>query len=264
MNPIAARILPKRWPSAFRALTVLHDTNGALTDPADNPLTAAQKVMLDKTNEASLISRVFAAEADIRAALAQQGQVTVKLKRLTERLRSYAADYHTVLDLAIRRGDIPSGRGARAYYGRDTDRAVLPKMKSHDDLETVATKIVEGEPRRLAAEGANAVPMTLPSAAKVEALRDEFHAQRLLSLAAKRRTNDAQEARAALWKETIAAITDMWDTIEFHHRHDPDRSSFRAKCAAWGVAYAYGKSKSATATPTPPPPSSPQPPSVSP
>ena len=63
MNPIAARILPKRWPSAFRALTVLHDTNGALTDPADNPLTAAQKVMLDKTNEASLISREVIADS---------------------------------------------------------------------------------------------------------------------------------------------------------------------------------------------------------
>ena len=245
MPPTSTRILPKRWPGTLRALTTLHATNAATPDPAQNPLTPAQQACLDKTDPASLLSRVQKASDAIEAALGAQGPITRELKRLTQLLRAYDADFHTVLDLAIRRGDLPSGKGARAYYGRDLDSTALPKLTSHDDLETVATKIVAGEAKRLAAEGAAAVPMTLPSAAKVEALRAAFQAQRLLSLAAKRRTNEAREVRAALWTETIAAVTDQWDTIEFHHRHDPDRASFRAKCAEWGVAYAFAKPKPA-------------------
>ena len=239
-----------------RAYTNAYDANIITTVPAENPFTVVHKAMFDKTNPTSLFSRILKESGEVEIAKGAQIPVTEELERLTLRLRKYDADFHKVFDMAIDRGDIPSGAGGREYYGRDAASTSIPELTSYDDLVAVAEKIVTGEARRLAAEGLGGVPMAMPSAAQVGAARDEFHDERLLSLQAQTRTDQEKEDLKALWAEALAGVEELWGAVEYHHRHDKDMASFRAKCARFGVEYEFD-TPDPDEPPTPPAPTPP-------
>ena len=90
--------------------------------------------MFDKTNPTSLFSRILKESGEVEIAKGAQIPVTEELERLTLRLRKYDADFHKVFDMAIDRGDIPSGAGGREYYGRDAASTSIPELTSYDDL----------------------------------------------------------------------------------------------------------------------------------
>ena len=244
---------PQSWDAIQLALNTASTTNTATPDVPKNPLTADHKAKLNLTVPTSFLSRLTRLNAAVEAALASQGPITREVERLAPRLRMCNAHYHQVLDFGILREVFPSGPGARSFYGRDLAECPIPTLDSYDDLETVYKKIVSGEAARLAAEGVGAVPMAMPTATEVGSVGDEFHDARVQSLLAQRQTNDAREALQALWDEALALVIDIWDTVEFFFRHDPDPSSFRAKCAEWGVYYIYVQDDAPAPTPPTPP-----------
>ena len=267
---------PQSWDGITLALNTASTTNKATPDVLKNPLTADHKLKVDLDNPTSFLSRINRLNAAVEAALASQGPITREVERLAPRLRMNCAHFHQVLDFGILREVFPSGPGARSFYDRDLAECPIPALDSYDDLETVSKKIVSGEAARAAAEGPGTpatfdsglkmdsgvkmdsnvggyVPMAMPSADEVGAVGDEFHEARVQSLLAQRQTNDAREALQALWDEAQALFQDIWDTVEFFFRHDPDPSSFRAKCAEWGVYYIYVQDDQPAPTPTTPP-----------
>ena len=250
----------------IRAINKAHDADRLHTILAENPFGPEHKAMLDKTNAASLISRILKEIGEVRVAVAAQGPLTEQLEAQAALLYKYDADFHEVLDRAIGRGEIPSGAGARAHYGRDLTSTTIPPLKTYDQLEEAAELIVTGEAKRLTAEGVGAVPMSMPTANRVGAVRDEFHDLRLLSAQAQFNTNKEREDLKALWDEALAGVEELWGAIEYHNRHDKDMASFRAKCEAFGVAYDYGDTTPAPdeppTPPTPPAPPAPTPPTV--
>ena len=250
----------------IRAINKAHDADRLHTILAENPFGPEHKAMLDKTNAASLISRILKEIGEVRVAVAAQGPLTEQLEAQAALLYKYDADFHEVLDRAIGRGEIPSGAGARAHYGRDLTSTTIPPLKTYDQLEEAAELIVTGEAKRLTAEGVGAVPMSMPTANRVGAVRDEFHDLRLLSAQAQFNTNKEREDLKALWDEALAGVEELWGAIEYHNRHDKDMASFRAKCEAFGVAYDYGDTTpdpdEPPTPPTPPAPPAPTPPTV--
>jgi hypothetical protein len=55
--------------------------------------------------------------------------------------------------------------------------------------------------------------------------------------------------------EALDRCKDIYDTVEYFYRKDPDDSSRRQKCERWGVVYAYDPPPPAPAGGgTPPPP----------
>ena len=246
---------PQSWADILEALTIASTTNKATPELPKNPLTAIHKPKLDLDNPASFLSRLTKENADVEAALGSQGPITKEVQRLADSVRMFCAHFHQVLDFGILRGTFPSGAGARSYYARDIAPCPIPVMESYEDLEKVYKKIVSGEAARLAAEGQGSKPMAMPSANEVGSVGDEFHDARVQSLLAQRKTNDEREELQQLWDEALALVLDIWDTVEFFFRHDPDPSSFRAKCAEWGVRYIYIQDdKPDPTSPTPPNP----------
>ena len=250
MSTTYRRRSPQSGAAIFQALKTAGVTNSEIILPEENPLTAAHKTKIDLNVPTSFASRFIKEYREIDIALGQQGPLTEELNRLADRLRKFDSYFLQVVDFAIDLQVFPSGTGARAFYGRDLTGGPLPDLITYDNLETVADTIVAGEAARLVSEGPGAVPMPFPTASQVGSARDEFHDARLLSQAAIRRTDKEREDLQALYDEGLALVLDIWDTVEFFYRHDPDPSSFRAKCARWGVVYVFEQ----TEPPTPPNP----------
>ena len=268
---------PQSWESILLALNTASTTSVATPEVAKNPLTADHKAKIDRTVTTSFLSVVIRKAAAVEAALAAQGPITREVERLAPDLRMICAHFHQVMDFGILRQVFPSGPGARSFYGRDLTECPIPALVTYDDLEKVYKKIVSGETARATAEGPGTpatldaglhldegvradslvggyVPMAMPSAAEVGEVGDAFSAVRVQSLLAQRKTNEAREALQELWDAALALVLDIWDTVEFFYRHDPDPSSFRAKCAEWGVVYIYVQDDEPTPpAPTPPP-----------
>ncbi len=96
--------------------------------------------------------------------------------------------------------------------------------------------------------------MAMPSAAEVnEALQHCLQLRQKLLLA-NMATNREQEEASVVYDETLKLAIEIYDTVEFKHRNDPDPASRRAKCEKWGVVYVYAPGEEQPApTPTPTP-----------
>ena len=274
------RRLPNTMPAVIRTLKTARDT-AKNTPLADRAISAEQWAKLDDSVPASFCNRLLKEASDVDLAFAAQAPLTSVLEQTAARLTMFCSHFHQVLDLGIARGTFPAG--ARRYYGRDITANSIPDLSSYDAVAEAAENIVNGEAARAAAEAngvprfdsglrydsgvkyddaANAtpgahIPMAMPSAAEVGAVRDEFVALRNQVQQAEVNTNQQQEELGALYAEAQALAVDICDTVEFYYRKDPDDGSRRAKCARWGVVYV---TDTGTQEPTPPVPPTPTPP----
>jgi hypothetical protein len=174
--------------------------------------------------------------AEAAGALAEQTPLSKALDITRGLLRLTISHFIQTLNNAITRGALP--REARTHFqlAIDTDR--VPDLFSDADLLLWAQRIVNGEASRLAAAGAGAAPIAWPSAAEVDALRDTFIEQGGSQSAAKDRTDREQSDVEQLMPEVLAAIKDLWDTVEFNLRFETSNPSRRRRAREWGVYYA--------------------------
>jgi len=259
-------------PAIIRTLTIARDT-WKNTPAGDRALSADHWSKLDDSVPNSFLNGLLKEASDVDLAQAGQAPLTTAISLTAARLTMVVSHFHQVLDLGIARGTFTPG--ARSYYGRDITASSIPDVSSYESVLEAANKIVEGETARAAAEAdgvprygaatygsgvryASAndstahVPMALPSAAQVAALRDEFVTIHNQVQQAEVNTDREQEELRALYDEAQALAVDICDTVEFYYRKDPDASSRRAKCARWGVVYVYDANEPPPA-PTPPP-----------
>ncbi len=238
----------------IRALRKARDEWKLIANPADRAISTDHWNQLNDTVPTSFLNRLLKEDTDVDVALAEQAPKTAALETQARRLTLYCSHFHQVLDMGIARGTFQPG--ARGYYGRDLGATTIPVLRSYDDLSEVANKIVAGEADRQTAEGGAYVAMQLPSAAEVNAQAAAFLAARNQSELALTATDLQREQLQAFYDEGLALAIDIWDSVEFFYRKDPDASSRRIKCERWGVVFA----DDAPATPTPPTPPAPTPP----
>lgn len=239
------RRLPNTLPAIIRTLKTARDTWKITTNPADRAITPEHWAKLDDSSPTSFLNRFLKEASDIDLAQAAQSPLTTAFAQCGARLTMYVSHFHQVLDLGITRGTFAVG--ARSYYGRDVSAASIPDLSSYDAVAEAAEKIVTGEAARAAAEGAAYIPMSLPSAAEVAALRTEFNALRAQSQTAQTNTDREREELQAMYAEAQALAVDICDTVEYFYRKDLDDGSRRAKCGRWGVVYIFDNG---TAVPT--------------
>jgi hypothetical protein len=263
-------------PAVIRTLRTARDTYKNTPTPADRAITADQWAKLDDTVPNALFNRLLKDANDVDLAMAAQAPMTNSLAVTAARLTMFVSHFHQVLDLGIARGTFSVG--ARSYYGRDINATAIPDLSTYDAVLEAADAIVSGEAARAAAEAGGVptygagiqygsgvryssgnepptpfVPMALPSAAEVAAVRDQFRTVRAQAQQAEAATNREQEELSAYYAEAQALAVDICDTVEFFYRKDPDASSRRAKCAAWGVVYIYDDGEQPPAPPAPAP-----------
>jgi len=262
-------------PDSVRAvtavLTTARDMYLETTNPALRAIGADLYAKLDTTVETSVLSRLLKEGADVQIALAGQAPLSNIVDKGGALLAKYISHFHQVLDLGIDRGAFAVG--ARSFYGREVTASALPPLSTYQQLLDAADAIVNGEARRAAAEATGAafydrgvkfdsgatydtpakphIPMALPSAAEVGAVRDRFKTLFSQSRQAQANTDIQREELLALYNEARAVAIDVCDTVEFFYRKDPDASSRREKAARWGVPYVFDDNEQPPATTTP-------------
>ncbi len=240
-----SRRLPNTTPAVIRVLTTARDTYKT-TAAADRKITPDQWAQLDDANPASLLNRLLKETSEVDIALAAQGPLTTALSQQGARLTMFISHFHQVLDLGITRGLFAGG--ARSYYSRDLGATTIPKLTNYDEVQTAADAIVTGEANRATAEAASYIPMAMPSAAEIDALRGPFKTLRGQSRSAQANTDKQREDVTALYPEAQTLAVDLCDTIEFNLRSDKSDASRRAKAERWGVVYLYEDGTTTPAT----------------
>ena len=246
---------PNSMTSVVLLLCTARDLYQTITPLTDRALNADQWAKLDPAIPGCFLNRLLKETGDVAAALSDQVQKTTAMNRLADRTSMYISHFYQALDNAITRGDLPSGAAARVYYKRDASGGPLPDLSTHAAIEVAADQLVKGENQRLAAEGAGAVPITLPSVAQVGEQWDAFHDARIASTNAVIKTDHEREDASGLYAEALELANDIIDTVEYFYRKDADPASRRAKCARWGLTYLYGDGEAPVPphAPTPPP-----------
>ncbi len=245
------RRLPNTIASIIRVLKTARDEWKNTPVAAQRALSTDQWNQLNDAVPTSFLNRFLKEASDVDLALAAQAPLTSQYSQAADRLALFVSHFHRVLDLGITRGTFQTG--ARSYYGREINATSIPDLATYQAIAEAAEKIEQGEAARALAEGDenNYVAMQLPSAAEVAALRTAFLALQNQSEQALVNTDTQREELQALAAEAQALAVDIYDTVEFFYRKDPDDSSRRVKCERWGVVYVF---EAAPAAPTPPAP----------
>ncbi|KAF0180162.1 MAG: hypothetical protein FD161_940 [Limisphaerales bacterium] len=232
------RRLPNTMSAVIRTLKAARDQWKLTPVPADRAITDAHWAQLDDAPASnSFLNRLLKEASDVDLALAAQAPLTTGLSQAGARLTMFVSHFHQVLDLGITRGTFAAG--ARSYYGRDVGADSIPDLSTQDLVAEAAERIVTGEAARATAEAAAHIPMSLPSAAEVAALRTAYLAVRGTQSQAVEKTDREREELAALYNQAYALAVDICESVEFFYRKDPDPGSFRTKCQRWGVVYIY-------------------------
>ena len=126
-------------------------------------------------------------------------------------------------------------RSDRAYYGLDVNRADVPPLSSHADVDQWAHKLIDGETARLAANP-GATAMAMPAIVEVSAGLAAVEASRESQTTAKDSYDLEQSDLETNRPAVDALVLDMWDTIEFKLRalNGPSR---RRRGREWGIVY---------------------------
>jgi len=231
------RRLPNTVSSVLRTLTASRDAWTKF--PADRLITDAQFAKLDPADPNSLLNRLIKEAGDIPLALAAQAPLTDAFNKGLAKLTLYVSHFHQVYDLGVARGTFTAG--GRVYFGRDITASTLPNLTSIAAVLEAGKAIVEGEPKRAAAEGASHVPMALPSAAEVAAIYNAVKAQADASDRAKAFTDQQQNELALIYPEAQKLAVSICNTVEFNlgERDGLDAAGQRAIARKWGVVYIY-------------------------
>ena len=249
-----SRRLPNSMPAVIRTLKTARDAWNNTPDATERAIAAEHWAKLDDTNPASFLNTLLKEASDVDLALAAQAPLSTQSSQVYERLTLFVSHFHQVLDMGITRGTFAVG--ARSYYGRDIGASTIPDLSNQVAVMEAAESVVNGETARATAEGRTHVPMALPTAAEVGALRTQFlalHNQRDQALVT---TDREREELMALYAEAQALAVDICDTVEYFFRKDLDTASRRVKCQRWGVVYFYGPGETPEMPPAPtePPP----------
>lgn len=253
------RVLPNSIPTALRCLKKARDQYLLTTNPAERALTAEQFAGLDPADPLSFLNRFLKETGEVDIAIGEQGAATDAFNAARKRAAMFVSHFHQVYDLGVAR-DVFTAAG-RSYYGRSISDTTIPDPGDDDELADALDAIIKGEADRQAAEGAAYVAMSNPSAAQVATVRTAFTAARNPKNLALQKTDREREEASVMLPEALERCKDIYDTVEYFYRKDPDDSSRRQKCARWGVQYASDPNAPPTppANPNPPAPPAPNP-----
>ncbi len=244
---------PNSLTSTLELLITARDCQINIQPLTDRLLTPEQWAKVRPDDPTSFLNRFIKENREAVEALADQVQETKVMNDLADRCAMFISHFHQEIDNAITRGAVPSGAGARVYYERDATGGPLPFLGTHAAILKEAERIVVGEAARLAAEGQGGVPMTMPSATEVGAVRDEFRDARIAAGNAAVKTDHEREDASGMYPEAHDLANDIIDTVEYANRKDKDAASRRAKCARYGLKYYFAPGETPDPAPTPTP-----------
>ena len=246
------RDIPNSNAGILKAFDAAH-TKRTNTKPADHLISGEQYTnYLDLTpppegQPGSTYFRFKKETGESAGALAAQTPLTTALDTTRGLLRLGISHFIQTFNNAITRGKLP--RETRTLFQLPLESDRVPDLFTDADLLLWAQRIADGEKARTDAGG---TPIAWPSAAEVTALRDQFRTQAAAQSTAKDATDREQGDVERLQPEALAAIKDMWDTVEFNLRHEPTNAGRRRRARQWGVIYATRPGE--TPDPEEPPP----------
>ncbi len=244
------RKLPNSTPSVIRTLKTAGSEYLNTPNPADRAITPDQFAELDLTKPNSLLNRFLGDASALQLAEAAQAPLVSAESQVGAKLTMAVSHFHQVLDMGVARGVfIP---GTRSYYGRDLTATSIPDLSGYQAVADAAEAIVKGEAARAQAEGAEYIPMALPSADEVGVLLTQFNALDSQSGQAQEATEKQRGVLNTDYPAAQALAVDICDTVEFFYRKTADDATRRVQCQRWGVVYIYDNN--GTPTPTPPTP----------
>ena len=162
---------------------------------------------------------------------AEAQTATVAKNPFLHTLKLFCKSFIGVFNFGVERGKYPANH--RPYYGIDGNNSNLPDLSREEEITSLATSIITGDPLRVAAGGAN---MANPSAAEVGAKNTALLPLLAASSNAKDALDIAQEAVERMNVEADKVIKKVWDEVEtFFNEETPE--SKRANAREWGVVY---------------------------
>ncbi|MCD6332267.1 MAG: hypothetical protein J7L89_03245 [Bacteroidales bacterium] len=151
--------------------------------------------------------------------------------------KMYLSHFIQVFNLAVAREEIPAN--ARTFYGLEEDDAHVPPMTSDELVFEWGKKIIEGESKRVSS---GHVPIMNPTIGKVKVWYDQFKEGYYNQQTAQSSYQRANQKMAEIRKEIDQLIVAVWNEIEAHFSHLPDKEK-REKASAYGVVYVWRKNE---------------------
>ena len=177
----------------------------------------------------------------------QTGATSASQQCLTRTVR-IISHFIQVLDMAIERGALPPS--VRPLYQLNASHGGVPDINTVADALLWAQRLADGEAARINQGGA---PLAWPAVSEVTAEADLLRAAADTQSTDKLLFDQAQEAIATQRPAIDTHIRDLWDTIEYNLRHEPDAASLRRKAREWGVVYINDDGSEETDEPAPAP-----------
>lgn len=199
----------------------------ASTPLADWLITPAQNVTLQGT-----LSPWRNARTQSLGALNQQVSATTECQRCLNRTTLFISHFLQNLDNAIAREALPAS--VRTLYGLPAAGGPLPDINTVADALEWAANLAEGEAARIAAGGP---PLAWPTIGEVNTENALLETADNTQSTRKDAFDQLQRAIALLRPAVDHLIKDLWDTIEYNLRHEPDHASLRRRAREWGVFY---------------------------
>lgn len=221
-----SRQLPRSVESVWRALEVAKNKKDS-TPASNNAFRPATALKVD----AAYIAFGEKRQARIAAKYAYTTNTPIKTAAVNK-LRSYCSLFIQHLNDGIVQGI--TTKQDRVLYNLDENDAAVPNMVSEANVMTWANNIINGEAARVALGG---TALLQPSAAEIEALRNDAQLKLNTQSTRYEAYNAAQEELKALMADMDVLIREMWAEVESVFAGDPDAGSRRSKAEQWGVVY---------------------------
>ena len=121
----------------------------------------------------------------------------------------------------------------RQFFYIDANDTKVPVIYSATELQAWAMKVKEGDAKHILAGGR---PITMPSAAEVEAEYQVFVTHRQQQTGLKDAYDKEQQDIKSLYEQARLLVRDIWDEVEFYFRHET-HESLRRRAREYGLVY---------------------------
>ena len=223
--PVIARQLPNSNPTRRTALKVGKTKR-------DNSHIATDVLRATTISRLDILSVDYEKKyKEIDDALVDSTKTNATKDKAQTDLFLFASHYIMVMNLAIRRGEIPAQD--RAYYQLDISSDALPYMLSEETLLQVGENIVDGDAKRVAAGG---VPMSNPTAQQVKDRLSNYQTALIKASETTDKLDIKREALDKLNSEADEVILKVWDEVESYFNNESIESK-RANSREWGVVF---------------------------
>ena len=157
--------------------------------------------------------------------------------RLMRKARMYISHFVQVVNMAIRRGELPAG--TMEHYSLNGHKSKVPPLNTEEDIIKWGKVLIDGEASRIK-KGQH--PITNPTIAVVKVRYEQFLEACMNQESLQQSNNRAHKELSELRPQADELITAIWNEVENSFKDLPDQLK-REKAEDYGLVYVFRKNE---------------------